>query len=242
MTDLPSTNDDHLARTIEKITKLRKLAESAAAIGNVHEANAAAEQAARLVARYQLDEAELQAAGQGAEPEVAELSPYPLFCEPKSTQWKSALAQALAEHHGVAIYRSRSGSTGEVSMRMVGRKSDIRLVRLFFAWLVSDFDVTSKIKSQGRGRTWVNNFLLGAVLGLHTSLKEARKSARDGVSEQALAIYDSRLDDANNALREMLPNLKTAKRTSGEIDFEARYAGQQYGEQAAAGLGRKAIK
>jgi hypothetical protein len=234
------TESDHeapkrdLTAVLAKVRKLRTLAESAAAIGNMHEANAALAQASRLLERYRVDESELEEAGADADTPAEER--FPLYEDVQRSTWRILLGTALCEHYGVACYQWTTTRWDEsvgkrvrnVAFRMIGRRSDVKIVRYLFSWLVEDFPTMAEKLSLGRGRTWINNFLMGAVKGVDEQLESAREAARQGAMTTALVRLDARLDQAMELLPEDLK-----KRTIGggqRYDPNAERAGYRHGK------------
>lgn len=94
-----SDQQKDLKSVIAKVKKLRLLAESAAKVGNQHEADAALLQASRLLERYRIEEAEIDL---GDEEEGPHKSPFPLFVTDRKVMWMILLGKTICNHYGVA--------------------------------------------------------------------------------------------------------------------------------------------
>lgn len=178
---------------IAKILRLRSLAKS----DNVHEAAAAAAAAERLIANYQIDEAELEArTGQSAGDAGDDREPL-ITWKGSAPAWHRALCAALAEHYGCVTYRERwgKGKARITSMYAFGRPDDVVTLRYMLAWL----GVELARLGQEHPRRTRPTFLHGAVHGVLIAMRQAREQARQTASSAALAIFDERFAKAEKA-------------------------------------------
>ncbi len=182
--------DDKLKSVLDKIAKLRALAAGA---GTPAEAEAAAAQAAALIAKYQIDEAQVEMAGGQAPEEVGEGD---VLWQQQGTddKWRSMLASGLARDHGCAVTvmtRSRFSKARTVLYRIAGRPSDVAIVRYLFAWLHHEI---ARLSERERGRAAKNAFRLGAVVGVIDAMKKAREQTQAANAAHgqtvALAVVD----------------------------------------------------
>lgn len=178
--------DEKLKAVLDKIAKLRALAANA---GTQAEAEAAAAQAAALVAKYQIDEAQVEVSDP-TRAERVEVADEPLFrSDKRNEKWRSMLAGGLAQAHGCwVVYTS---VIGFCRYRIAGRPSDVAIVRYLFAWLSIEI---ARLAERERGFAAKTSFRLGAVHGVLTAMERAtaaeRAAVRTGASV-ALTVVDN---------------------------------------------------
>jgi len=220
---------------IEKIRALRALATSA----NIHEAQAAAAQAARLAEKYRIDEAELLLTGEAVE-EPMHVDPEPIVTWARTVYWQARLASVLGKHHGCAVYREtkyHGGSYGarrtrEFRIRAVGRPSDIALVRYFYAWLSVEIARLADKACKGMGRSYRASWQAGAVRGIDEQLCAASKQVREQAqaSSSALVLVGDRHKVADKFMRGQL-KLRSGSWGGRLSDGDAYRAGIERGKQ-----------
>jgi hypothetical protein len=164
-----------------KIRSLHRLASDASARGSVHEAEAAAARADKMIQRYRLDAATFD----GGAPEVDAIGEECLEdCGQRRTPWKGSLAATLARHYGCKSY---TNCGIKVTIRVVGHASDVAIVRGMFAWLTLEITRLAVQYAPGtRGSPWGsagetrakrNAFCLGAVRGFGVALADSKRRA-----------------------------------------------------------------
>lgn len=198
-------NPTRLREPVLRVLALRELARRA---GTPEEAAAAAAAAARIVQRFALTEAQLEAEGRlakegaeaAADPLVTWLGPVPV--------WQRMLALGLAQLHSCAAYaieyqRPRAAGAGverRSDLHLVGRPSDVAVVRHLYAWLALEIGRLSQA-DPGRGLRWRNSFRLGATQGVLAAMQAeadaARAEAHAAGASAALALVDARAAEAD---------------------------------------------
>lgn len=215
-----------LAAVIEKIRKLRALAQSS----NVHEAAAAAAAASRLLQEHELAEAEVEAAGQ-APTESAARAELPLDeYGNQISAWRNQLAGTLKRMHGCAgwVDRHRNPSTGRIDRQrdvIVGRPSDVATVRYLYAWLTTEIERLAAAQGRGKGRAWAHAFKLGAVVGIREKLEEAAAVTRAAATSSALVVVDRRLAES----RALRPSALRPARRPTMSDGSGYHSGKRAG-------------
>jgi len=176
---------------IAKVRALRNLANSA----SQHEAEVAAAMADALIQKYRLSEAEI-GSGSGTEPQECvgeDGTPLAIFGA-KLTPWRAQLGGNLARHYGCAVFVLRSR---EVTLQIVGRPSDIEIVRYMYAWLTAEITRLSQTEADRRSR---GAFCLGATVGLHAAMQRSRAVAEGQHGSEhgsgAAMVLASRSDEA----------------------------------------------
>lgn len=180
--------DDKLKSALDKVTKLRALGDRATTQA---EREAAYAQAEAIIAKYQIDVAQIEAATQETSEEIGEDGEPLIVCKNR-VSWVGILAARLAKMHGCAcIWR------GGVAIIIAGRPSDVAVVRYLFAWLHVEI---AKLSEREHGRAAKNAFRLGAVIGACDAMKRAQaiesKAAALIAGQSAAMVLVSRSEAA----------------------------------------------
>ncbi len=211
---------------IEKAKKLLNLKERA---GTPAEAEAAARALSKLIDKYRISIAELEAAGEPAEQCVVDETE-PLLQWKRLNLYKRRLCSVLCDHYGVAWWQrawpagnNRRGVVWNRAVHLCGRASDIAVLRYMYAWLSAEIE---RLAAQyGGSRTERRSFKLGFVAGIERQLAAGRKEVE---AEHGLVLR-SRIHDAKKALYEMFPEMGNAKNREPEIDPLAFIEGRKSG-------------
>lgn len=215
---------------LDKVRKLRNLAAGASTLA---EAEAAAAQAEAIIARYRLDEAQIGLDG-AAVPTDVEAAEEPLYSSgrPNGELWRESFANLLAEHYGCAVYSTRD-SNGHSVIRIVGRDSDVTIVRYMFAWLTTEIE---RLSLSEWGRSARHSFRMGAVVGLADTLEATQKKVTPlSQMRAALALVDQKNQAAEFLRRSVKLRPKSAKYRGGDAYERGKKAGAKI--HLGAGLG-----
>ncbi|HVW81901.1 MAG TPA: DUF2786 domain-containing protein [Mycobacteriales bacterium] len=219
------TSDAVLAR----IRKLLAVAEHPAT--PPAEAESAAATAERLIIKYAIDEALLEArADVRSKPEVRTIT-----IEAPYVTAKVMLLAAIAGAHSVRVITGRGDEARMATM--VGFDSDLRLVDLLFTSLLLQA-ATSLRREPNRGKAFRRAFLIGFAREVGDRLRRIREEAvaESGGTSTALALRDRR-DAVEQAVREHFPRLSTARVTYS--DRGGLMAGRRSGASANLGTGER---
>lgn len=229
-----------ISSVIDRVKKLLALTTSS----NANEAAAAAAVANKLIDQYRLAASELETSSEDHE-EVFEDSA-PLYESGRITQWKSSLACHLAKHYGCAIYNAKGFRQN--LFKLVGRKSDIEIIRYMFSWLSIEIDRLSDQASKGRGfnrsagKVFSNSFCSGAVVGISNQLETSRKEVAQTVSSVAMVRLNLRLEEAIDFMNDAHKLKKTNNNSKSYFDRGAYEAGKVRGQSIHLGVGLNAAK
>jgi len=218
----------NISSVIDKVKKLLALSKSS----NANEAAAAAAAANKLIDQYRLAEAELETSDDLCEDIMEDTDSF--YESGRLTQWKSSLACQLAKHYGCAIYNNKSYRKN--SYKLVGRKSDIEVVRYMFTWLFLEVDRLSDSASKGSGRDrsagkiFSNSFCSGAVVGISSKLESSRKEVAQSASSGAIIRLDQRLEEAKNFMNGNHRLKRSNSFGSSRFDSNAYEAGKVSGQ------------
>ena len=238
---------------LRKIQGLLRLADSA----DANEAAVAAAQAQKLMDRYKIERAmaELDTTttdvDDGEEPIAC---PDPIETNARAT-WKGVLAVGICKVNQVAVMRDTNKS-----IMAFGRPSDLNTVRYLYSYLVREVDRLCDLLCQGCGRTYRNNFRLGAVGAINARLAEQLQKLRQELlgtaanNERALVLVDDaftklqkRGRESEDFMHRQFKNLRN-HHTRYRYDDHARSAGARAGQRvslggkAALGAGRKQLR
>ncbi len=222
---------------LKKIRKLLALAKST----NPHEAAAAAGAAARLMEEHDVSEATIEA--HDGEP-IVDVS---VFNALRPMAWRHELFFQLAKHHGCRPLMVTFGGGASREYHLVGRRADVELVRVLFAWL--DVEIARLVDRSGlRGRTPRASFAFGVVRGVQAQLEATRAEVRASASPEARSAALVRVDQAAGRIDEFLrqggraPEKARARKTrldgSALRDGEAEGRRLHLGKTVAEGRGR----
>lgn len=167
---------------LDRVQKLLRLAKS----DNPHEAANAAAMAQKIIDRHKLDVASLE--------DTATVEPVrDETLDSKTSSWLIRLAGTLAALNNVQhYYRPRRKETAwrvgaEGSIQLIGRASDVQTVRYLYQWLSKEIDRLCDRDGQGEGKTWRNNFRLGAVESVGRRLREEKEVTKKEAMADAFA-------------------------------------------------------
>ncbi len=191
---------------------------------SVAESASAAKIAQQLLTQYRLSYADLS-----IKSESIHKDDEPLYSGQRLISWKDSLACVLCEVNGCKAYSLRNYKGA--SFRLVGRDSDIQIVRYFFNYLSTEVERLCKHAMQngnGSGKTWSNNFKHGAVAAICERLKEGNKEVIEANDCQAIVKLSMKDDELKKWVKD---NLKLGKPPVRTMAYDLN----GYGEGVAAG-------
>lgn len=228
---------------LSKIAGLLKLAERNA---NVNESASAASAAQALLSKHRLTVADLDAATNTKEsPGVADA---PLITGNRISQWKSDLASAVCSANGCKLYihkvyaktgmgEIRTRMEYDVNVKLIGRPTDIAVVRYFYAYLEREIERLSAVAVAGggiTGKSGTNSFKIGAVVAISQRLREAVKAIRAEVTEgtegcTAMVRLDTADREVDDFFSSFTKGFTKGQRSQSKIQGEAYYQGKEAG-------------
>jgi Protein of unknown function (DUF2786) len=229
---------------VDKVRKLLRLSTSS----NAHEAALAAAKAQELIDRHQLEQVclELDTPSVSMNEPIRKFDDAPLEGGQRD-RWRQALASCVARANSCRVFLVDS------NIMLVGRPSDVDGVRYLFAWLVREVERLAQDAGAGKGRTWRNNFRLGAVEAIrvqlqqqHTTFAETLRREADGNPQalarvnQALVHLDERRTAVDAWVRAHM-RIGAAPRYAANYDGAARDAGRRAGASIAIGKARRGL-
>lgn len=236
-------------KILDRIKKLLALAHNNT---NANEAATAAAQAQALMSRHAIDSMMLETAGDDPEEPIETET---LWVEGnKRSTWRGRLAVTLCRVNQCKAYiteirTARTQSKPQAELRIIGKASDAQTVRYVFTYLVREIErlCDEEIELRGSmGKTWCNNFKLGAVDTINMRLIEADAKARAEMRKEAAAPTSTgtalvlvntaiaKVDATREAVQlygKQKLHLITAKASEGRYDASARAVGRKAGER-----------
>lgn len=234
-----------IQKIIARIQQLRAISQST---HSKAEAETTLQIAAKLIAEYQVSEAELQASGKGDD--TIDLDSESIIYESgRLRQWKHELARGIANLIGLFIYNAivRNAKTHRKGnrYRIIGRKSDVEIALYMMSYLVSEIErlVVNYIPvGQHRGiNPERESWSLGCVHGFLTKMQDERDAVNKTATSTALIFIGNKAKEAENAWK-----VKTGNRLSqnnykpqGQCNYDTFQAGYQQGQKFSINAGLK---
>lgn len=235
------SNNMCLDTILDKINKLNKMAESAAAIGNEAEAGAFAQKVQTLLMQHKLDMSALNNFEDKDGIEIdEELFEWNIGNSNKRSHWLQSLANIVAHYNGCSIVAMK----GTNKIWIVGTKES-RQVTGYICQVLSRFGQENMDKEYRKsyylakkmGNTyamkgWRRSFTSAyvSVIGQRISEEHARFMS-DHVNERGLVV----LDREKQAIKEWFDQREFNKGTGfsyGQRNLDGMIAGQSYGAKA----------
>ncbi|MAH50128.1 hypothetical protein CMI37_30185 [Candidatus Pacearchaeota archaeon] len=166
----------------EKIANLLRLAKS----DNVNEAAMAAARAQRLMDKYKIEVALESLADDDFPDEDIINCQDPIERLNQRCMWKTLLADSIGTANQCNVY------TQGGDIKIVGRPTDINVVRYLYAYLVREVNRLCDRDCKGCGRTFRNNFRLGAHSALKKKLSQQKEDTIADARQRATGVPDSR--------------------------------------------------
>lgn len=214
-------------RILQRIQALLALAKSS----NEHEAQAAATEATRLMMKHRLSEADVADAASAKEPIGYH---EPLYAGPRRCAWKDLVGQAIALANGCRTASWRT-ERGYAELRILGRSSDVTVVRHIFTWvtlaaerLVRKTQPPTQLARLCGVRKWRSSWLRGFANGLEKQLLRVRAEVRAEAVSTALVRVNGQDAEVEKAFR-ATPGLRTITYSSRSVASAFR-EGEREGE------------
>jgi hypothetical protein len=161
------------------LAKVKALLAKAESTDSVDEAASCARLAQELLFKHRLDTADLAEHDDPIENQVVPLKPRPFV-----DTWRLRLVCRVARMNGCQGYVNTHRqhqvlfTEKEVRYHVVGKRSDLSLTQYILVYLLFQIEVLCRTWARGKGRTWANNFRLGAVDAITDKMKAAVRQAK----------------------------------------------------------------
>lgn len=255
--------DSNMEKVLDKIQKLLALSENNP---SPEEAAAAAARAEELMVKYNVTRYMVESSSgvEHKEPIIDGWKVGHVFESGSKVIWKQMLAVGVAEVNSCRIYyKVEPGKGGRRINHMcpIGTESDIVITKYLYLYLRDEIDRLCKRDNGGYGKTWANNFKMGATDVIIARLKEEHKKSIERVKGELSEIANqqgvplvhvtnalAKLENKKSDIRKFMDGMnltksKTTHRTLKDLDGYAagRAAGREISlqnKQLEAGRGK----
>lgn len=201
-------NEEKLQRILDKLRKLMDLQTSARNIGNEGEANAAAAGISRLLKEYDLTLEDIPAEARPQNP--VDLVEIPYRFNYMKHPWYWNMIETVAQFNGCKTFKTQKLTEGRWRdcYELAGRRKNREVVLYLISFLGHKFLSIGREKYKSykldylirTGRTsctadtFMKNFLLGCVIGLHRKLEEEKQSMPVEKTTALAVVHDKEID------------------------------------------------
>lgn len=214
---------------LDKVRKLLRLSESA----NPHEAALAASRAQEIMERFKIERLTVDTADREPSEAIRDFGIDPL--EGNFSTWQWRFLSALTQLNQCKAYTSNR------RFCLVGRASDVNTVRYIFTWLTREIERLASRDCQGCGRTYWNNYRIGAAETVANRLREQSKQTVTAVKHEAEAVSSLALVKVEKALAERAQELaEVEKWAKDKLHLRSRGGSRSNWNQSAREAGRAA--
>ena len=210
------------------VSRVQKLLSLSRNNNNVNEASAAASAAQKLIDQYNLDMAQIAVDNGGDRISDEEITRdhEPLYNGRNSISWKSSLADAVSRSNNCRVFLS--GGT----INIVGKQTPVALTRFLYSYVQSEIERLSAAAMQinsGAGKSYSNNFKLGAVTAVRDNLKQSQATVQAKYSgSQAMVIINNESREVDSWLNGNM-RLRTKANVQTKNNNNARSDGYSAG-------------
>ncbi|MDP2696085.1 MAG: DUF2786 domain-containing protein [bacterium] len=210
------------------LSKVKDLLALAADNSNIHESASAYKAAQKLLTKHKLTTANLM---QDASENVIITGDKFLYSGTRMITWRGILASGVCKANGAACYWQRCRINGQPVQRLViiGSQCDIDVVTCLYSAIVNQIEMLCSIalRGTGGGKTFSNNFKLGATNTVNGRLLEAQQEVESEYQGTAALIL---VNQNKEALTKAMANLNLRNKTTS-----LRFNSQGYAAGVAAG-------
>jgi hypothetical protein len=176
----------------EVAPKIRRLLTLADGNANETEAANAAAAAAAYMAKYQIEQADVDELVRDAEDPMVRVDSE---SSGRLAGWRKQLASGIAAGCGCSVILVRSRRAGETILSFFGRTSDVQAAIYMFGALSTEIERLARRNAAGNGAAYVNAYKLGAASTIAARLRAQREETIEqarasGVSSAALVKVD----------------------------------------------------
>lgn len=212
----------------EILSKVRNLLSLSDKNQNLNEAAAAFKAAQKLLSKHRLSITDVYVSEEDKEP-VKE-SDEPLYAGARAITWRGDLAASVCKANGCHAFWRITAVNGrrQKQLLIIGRESDINTVRYMYNLIASQIEAmcASALLTNGGGKTFSNNFKLGAVDTISSRLKEATQEVEDQYKGTTALVL---VKQADNEVNQAVAKLKLRKRS---VSYRHNREGYAQGQAA----------
>jgi hypothetical protein len=196
--------NEKIQKMIARINQLRAISKSTHSRA---EAETTAALAAKLIAEYQISEAQIEAeTGKTNDPLDLD-GEHIIYETARTTEWKRQLANGIADLNGLFIYnatvRGKESHRKQSRFRIVGKVSAIQVAQYMWSYLVETITSLADDYVPPTNKRGVNpdreQWCLGAVRGFLDKMNAAKKEALKLSTSAAMVLVNNAAQEAEQA-------------------------------------------
>jgi hypothetical protein len=169
----------------EIAAKIRKLLALADGNSNENDAANAAARAAALMAKYQIEQADVDELVRDAEDPMIRMDSE---SSGRLAGWRKQLASGIASGCGCSVIYVRRRRAGETALSFFGRTSDVQAAVYMFGALSTEIERLARRNASGNGAAYVNAYKLGAATTINRRLRAQRTETLEQARETGVAV------------------------------------------------------
>ena len=175
----------------------------------------------KLIDQYRLSSADLETSEESIDPMMEDSEA--IYETGRIIPWRSSLVGVLARHYGCALFNQMTYPKGrKVShYKLVGRKSDIAIVRYFVSYLTAECQRLCEKEAHGKGKVFANSYCIGFVAGIRQQLFESRKEAEKEATGSAIVAINRREQEASDFMNKMYRLTSSRSSSQAQTDYRA---------------------
>lgn len=208
-------------KIIKKIKDLLSLSKSS----NENEAKLAANLASKLITQYNISQESLD------EKQSCIIDTTPIYSTKRKTTWKVTLLSSLASNFSCCIINYISLQDKVSNFCLIGRRSDIDLVKEMYNNTVAIIDKMADTYCVNQQGNYRSSYKMGFTSGIIEQITFGKNEVLKDAGSSAITLLDSRLNESVSYMNNMFPKLKSQKLDfeTTKINAEAFKKGKQHG-------------
>jgi hypothetical protein len=217
------------------LAKVKRLMALSNNNSNVNEAANAYKAAQKLLSENRLSMADVDSLVEESDEEEVEASDEGLYVGKRAITWKGSLAMGIAQCNGCDVYWNHTYKEGIgrcKQLKVVGRQSDIDIVRWLYSSVSTQIESLCKIEmtfNGGGGKTFSNNFKKGATSAVVARLVEAKREVEQKYADTTALVLVKNKDAEVSKFMGTLGLRKT--KTTSRFDSSGYDAGRAAGKR-----------
>ena len=196
--------NDKLQKIISRVNQLRAISRST---HSKAEAETTLALAAKLIAEYQLSEAQIEAETGKTDDPIDLESEHIIYESGRITPWKSELSVGIAKLNGLFIYnalvRGVESHRKRTRYRIIGKKSNIAIAMYMWQYLLDEISQLVNDYVPGGKKRGVNpekeSWCLGCVRGFLDKMNREKQQAMQQATSTAMVLVSNQAKEAEEA-------------------------------------------
>jgi hypothetical protein len=231
---------ENTSKIVDRIQKLLALSTSS----NPHEAATAAAKAAKMMADYELEEADLRVESGEANSDPIETTFFDGVEGRRTSTWKGAILLGLVKAfgcHGWYDYSIAGEYPNRVKItkfKVIGRKANVQTANYMYLYLVREITrlcneawlaVPASLASVTHGKHWKNSFYIGASSEIYRRLVEQVQEAKKQAQTPGLVLVRKDQEEVDLYFNTNKPRLSKMTMSAPRVNGDAQAQGKEAG-------------